>query len=248
MLHRLSAIFALAVALAVSTGVRAEPVTVFAAASLETVLADTKLRISYAGSGALARQIDQGAPADIFISANVAWMDWLERRGRIVPETRFDLLTNRLALVAPAPAKPVALTPDVDLLALLGADGRLAIALTESAPAGIYGKAALTSLGLWGKVQARVVETDNVRSALKLAARGEVSLAIVYKTDALAEPAVSILGLFPEATHPAIVYPVAAVTGRDSDRIRRILEFLREPGPTSAFEKHGFGVLADSNG
>jgi len=226
-------------------------VTVFAAASLKTALdaivgpyqaaTGQGVTVAYAGSSALARQIERGAPADLFISANPAWMDALQAAGRIDPAARVDLLGNRLALVAHGPAAPVAIGPDLDLAEMLGG-GRLAMALVDAVPAGVYGRAALRSLGLWATVAPRVAQTDNVRAALALVAAGAAPLGVVYATDAAAEPRVSLLGVFPPDSHPPIVYPAAPVAGGDG---AAFLAFLRGPQARAVFEAQGFSVLAD---
>lgn len=224
-----------------------EAVTVFAAASLKTALDevaeayDGNLVLSYAGSSALARQVQQGAPADIVFLANTDWMDVLERDGLIAPGTRTELLGNRLVLAGPAGADPVEIGPDLDLAAMLG-DGRLAMALVEAVPAGIYGKAALDSLGLWETVAPRVAQADNVRAALALVSLAQVPLGVVYATDAAADPAVDALGLFPEDSHPPIRYPVAAVENR-ADAAAPFLTFLQTPEAAALFVAQGFAVL-----
>lgn len=260
-------ILALAAAQPIETATaRAEPqtITIFAAASLKNALdeiaaryeAETGVKVtaSLAGSSMLARQIQYGAPADVFISANQAWMDLLERDGVIAAETRRDLLSNRLALIAPAAAvaddaragreDPQALARDVDLLGLLG-DGRIALALVDAVPAGIYAKAALVSLGAWPEIAPRAAQTDNVRAALALVAAGEAPLGIVYASDVVAEGGVRSLGVFPEDWHPPIRYPVAAVSARKTPVILDFLAFLRSPLARAAFERQGFSVLSD---
>lgn len=233
----------------------AEPVTVFAAASLKTALDEVAagltaetgqdVVLSYAGSSTLARQIERGAPADVFISANPEWMDRLEAGGWIVPETRRDLLGNRLVLVAKAGSgNAVDIATGFDLAGRLNG-GRLAMALVDAVPAGIYGKAALTDAGLWETAAPHVVETDNVRAALKLVAIGEAVLGVVYATDARAEQRVAVIGHFPEASHAPIVYPVAAVEGRDGPAVRKFLGHLTGGEARAAFERHGFAVLAE---
>lgn len=228
-------------------------VTVFAAASLKTALDEAAaayqagtgetLTLSYAGSSALARQIQLGAPADVFISANTAWMEALDADGLIAPGTRSDLLANRLALVAHGAGSAVEITPWLDLPAMLGR-GRLSMALVDAVPAGIYGKQALTSLGLWDAVVPRVAQTDNVRAALALVSLGEAPLGITYRTDALADPNVSILGLFPEDSHDPIRYPAAALAGR-AETAGPFLDWLRGAEAREIFESHGFAVLAE---
>lgn len=234
-----------------------EPV-LFAAASLRNALdeiaaayrAETgrAVRVSYAASSALARQIEAGAPADLFLSADRDWMDYLERRGLIRAGTRADLLTNRLVLIAPKDS-PVraAIAPGFPLAALLG-EGRLAMADTSAVPAGKYGRAALQALGVWDAVEGRIGQADNVRAALALVSRGEAPLGIVYRTDAVADPKVTILDIFPEDSHPRIVYP-AALTAHAEGRgggtgAADFLAFLKSPEAEAAFRRHGFAVLA----
>lgn len=231
----------------------AEDITVFAAASMANALAEIEpafeaatghdLVVSLAGSSALARQIQQGAPADIFISASTDWMDRIEADGLIEPGTRFDLLGNSIVLVAFGDAQPVGVGPDLDLAGLLG-DGRLAMALVDSVPAGIYGKAALDSLGLWDSVAAQVAQADNVRAALAFVTTGEAPLGIVYATDAAAADNVTVIGTFPADSHPPIVYPVADLANRDTTGEAAFLAFLRGPEARTAFARQGFSVLA----
>lgn len=236
------------------SGAVAEQITVFAAASMTNAMARIEqdfeartghdLVVSLAGTSVLARQIQQGAPADIFISANADWMDALEQDGLIEPGTRFDLLANALVLVAHGnDAKPVAIGPDMDLAGLVG-DGRMAMALVDAVPAGIYGKASLESLGLWDGVAPAVVQADNVRAALRLVASGEAGLGIVYATDAVAEEDVSVIGSFPADSHPPIVYPAADIAGRDLPAETEFLDYLRGPEAREALEQQGFVVMA----
>nr|WP_323768432.1 molybdate ABC transporter substrate-binding protein [Antarctobacter sp.] len=225
----------------------AEPVTVFAAASLKTALDEVadgyggEVVLSYAGSSALARQVQLGAPADVVFLANTDWMDFLQSGGLIASGTRVDLLGNRLVLAGPMGATHVEIGPDLDLMGLLG-EGRLAMALVEAVPAGIYGKAALESLGLWASVESRVAQADNVRAALALVSLGQVPLGIVYATDAQADPQVDALAFFPEDSHPPIRYPVAAVAGRE-DVAAAFLTYLQGPEARTTFQAHGFAVL-----
>jgi molybdate transport system substrate-binding protein len=232
---------------------QATDVLVFAAASLKTALDDIaqrwqretgkKASVSYAGSSALARQIEQGAPADIFISADLDWMDYLQQRNLVLRETRINLLSNRLVLVAPA-AKAAAITiaPDFPLADLLGG-GRLAMALTEAVPAGRYGKAALEALGVWPSVARQVAQAENVRAALMLVARGEAPLGIVYQTDAAAEPLVRVAGTFPESSHPPIVYPAALTVRARRPHADAWMAALSAPAARAVFEQQGFTVL-----
>ncbi len=232
--------------------VRAQPV-VFAAASLKEALDAAALAwsrqsgvrpsISYAASSALARQIDQGAPADVFVSADEVWPEWLRARGRLRDGRVVPLLTNRLVLVAPAssPAVALRLAPGVPLAAALGADGRLAVGEVAAVPAGRYARAALASLGVWPSVSGRLAETESVRAALTLVARGEAPLGIVYATDARAEPRVRVVDTFPEGSHPPIVYPVAIVADARSPHAQGFVDFLRSPAGMAVFAGHGFG-------
>lgn len=234
---------------ALGSPVLAERVTVFAAASLKTALDevaaayDRELVLSYAGSSALARQVQLGAPADVVFLANTDWMEVLEQEGLIASGTRVDLLGNRLVLAGPAGAAPVEITSELDLPGLLG-HGRLAMALVEAVPAGIYGKAALESLGLWESAAPHVAQTDNVRAALALVSLGQAPLGVVYATDVLADPRVDALGVFPEESHPPIRYPVASVAGRDAVAAD-FLAFLQGTEARAIFEKNGFAVLGD---
>lgn len=250
----LSRIAALACVVAAPVTAVAEEITVFAAASMANALAGIEadfeaatghdLVVSLAGSSALARQIQQGAPADIFISASTDWMDTVEADGLIEAGSRFDLVGNTIVLVAfGAAAEPVEIGPDLDLAGLLG-DGRLAMALVDSVPAGIYGRAALERLGLWDDVEGQVAQADNVRAALALVATGEAPHGIVYATDAAAEDDVTIVGTFPPDTHPTIVYPVADLVSRDVPAEAEFLDYLRGPEARAAFERQGFTVLA----
>ncbi|RDC72542.1 molybdate ABC transporter substrate-binding protein [Rhodovulum sp. 12E13] len=243
---------ALAVAHPVMAG--ADGITVFAAASVTTAMAEVEERfeaatghdviISLAGSSALARQIQQGAPADIFISANPGWMDTLEGDGLVEEGTRFDLLNNAIVLISSdSGAAPVEIGPETDLAGLLG-DGRLAMARVDAVPAGIYGRAALESLGLWDGVAAQVAQARNVRAALAFVATGEAPFGIVYATDAAAEDRVTVVGTFPPDTHPPIVYPAAALARSDNPLTPVFLEFLRGPQARAVFQDEGFG-LAD---
>ncbi len=231
----------------------AEGLLVFAAASLRGPLDRIAAQwtqetgqaavVSYAGSSLLARQIEGGAPADVFVSASVAWMDAAEAAGGLRAGTRRDLLGNRLVLIAPvaAGAAPVVAGPGLDLPALLG-EGRLAMALVDAVPAGVYGREALTALGLWEAVAPRVAQADNVRAALALVARAEAPYGIVYATDALAEPGVSVVAIFPEATHAPIVYP-AAVTADAAEGAEALLDYLGGPAARAIWEGHGFRVI-----
>ena len=227
------------------------PLTIFAAASLKNALDDAAAayaketaqppaRISYAASSALARQIEQGAPADLFISADAAWMDYLANKKLIRSGTRRDLYTNHLALIA-AKDSPLKLDikPGFPLAAALG-PGRLAMAGPE-VPAGKYGEASLSALGVWDTVKDKTARGENVRAALQFVARGEAPLGIVYDTDALSEPMVKIVALFPDASHPPIVYPGAAIT--TNPQADAFLAWLHGPKGAAAVGKYGFAAV-----
>jgi molybdate transport system substrate-binding protein len=228
------------------------PLTVFAAASLKESMdaaaaafrvgTGQDVRVSYAASSALARQIEQGAPADVFISADRDWMDELQNKSLIDAGTRHDLLGNTLVLIAPkdSAAKPLTLRAGRDLTPLLGRDGRIALALTASVPAGKYAKASFISLGMWDALQSRAAEAENVRAALLLVARGETPLGVVYGSDALAEPRVRVLATFPPSSHPEIVYPVARLRASAHPQAAAFVQWLQTPDATAIFRKYGF--------
>ena len=231
---------------------RPDSVTVFAAASLSNVLQElgaeyTKatgntVGFSFAATSMLARQIENGAHADVFFSADQEWMDYLDQRGLVQKASRRNLLGNRLALVAPADsALQLKIEPNFKLLAALKG-GRLATGDPDAVPVGRYARSALTSLGVWGDLADRLVRADNVRTALAFVARGEVPLGIVYLTDAKIEPGVRVVDLFPASSHLPISYPVA-LTYDASAQAAAFIEYLRGPAGTAAFEKYGFIVL-----
>jgi molybdate transport system substrate-binding protein len=239
----------LLVLLLVARFAAADTITVFAAASLKDALDDgaktyqaktgDKVVASYAASSTLAKQIEAGAPADIFISADLDWMDYLQQRRLIKVETRQNFLRNRLVLIAPADSKvSVNIVPGFPLASLLGT-GRLAMANPDSVPAGKYGKASLEALGVWKEVQSKVAAADNVRAALVLVSRGEAPLGIVYRTDAMADRGVRVVGVFPENTHPPIIYP-GAVTASGKPAAEAFLKWLGQPEARAVFEKFGF--------
>ena len=232
----------------------AQDVVVFAAASLKNALDDaahsfekqggTPVKISYAASSQLAKQIESGAPADIFISADLAWMDYLQKRNLIEPASRRKLLGNRLVLVAPAGSgMKVDIKPDFDLVGLLKG-GRLAMADPDTVPAGKYGKAALEKLGIWQSVAPHVAGAENVRAALLYVDRKETPLGIVYATDAAADPKVEIAAVFPEDTHPPIIYPAALTAASKNPAATKFLAFIESQAARPAFEKQGFTVLS----
>jgi molybdate transport system substrate-binding protein len=232
----------------------ADEVVVFAAASLKTALDDiagiwtkqtgARAKISYAGSSKLAKQIQQGAPADLYFSANIDWMDVLDKDKLIDPASRRDLLRNRLVLIAHGKdAEPVELGPGFDLAGKLK-DGRLAMAMVGFVPAGIFGKEALTALGLWSSVAPKVAQADNVRAALALVARGEAPFGIVYATDASASDKVTVIATFPADTHRPIIYPAAVLSDSPHrDAAARFLEFLSSASARTIFERQGFTVM-----
>lgn len=233
--------------------VAAEVVVVFAAASMKNALDDlaaqwqaetgNQVVISYAGSGKLAQQIVAGAPADIFVSAAPNWMDEVQNAGLVVEGTRDDLLGNTLVLIAHGKdAAPVEIGAGFDLSALLG-DGKLAMAMVDSVPAGQYGKAALTALGLWDKVEPAVAQSDNVRAALALVSTGEAPYGIVYATDAAADDNVIVVGTFPADSYPAIVYPAALLTGAADAADKAFYEALSGEAAHAAFSAQGFAIL-----
>ena len=230
-----------------------QTVTVFAAASLREAMdeqarhfeADTgyKVIVSYGGSNALARQIEAGAPAEVFISADLDWVDYVEQRALLVPGSRVNLLRNELVLIAPSSSSAaLQIAPGFGLATALRNE-KLAMANPDSVPAGKYGKSALESLGVWQSVEKQVVRTDNVRAALALVARGEAAFGIVYKTDALAEKNVRIVDVFPATTHAPIVYPAALVAPAKSPVAKAFLDFLRSFGARPIWEKYGFAPL-----
>jgi molybdate transport system substrate-binding protein len=244
---------ALILAHAVSAASAQERMLVFAAASMKNALDEvnaaftrqtgTAVSASYAATSALMKQIEQGAPADVFMSADLDWMRYGIERKLVRAETSVDLLGNRLVLIAPAGAAvpPVTIAPGIDLAALAG-NGRIVTGDVRAVPVGRYAKAALESLGTWSSVQGRLAAVENVRVALALVARGEASLGIVYATDARAEPNVKVVGTFPPESHPAVVYRVA-LTGAAKPRARHYLSFLRGPSARAIFEAHGFSFL-----
>jgi molybdate transport system substrate-binding protein len=234
-------------------GFAADKITVFAAASLKNALDEVNaaykaqsgvdVSASYAASSALAKQIESGAPADVFISADVQWMDYLSGKKLVTDETRKNLLGNMLVLVAGKDAaKPVDIKKAFDLIGLLG-DGKLAMGAVDSVPAGKYGKQALESLGVWSAVESHVAQAENVRAALVLVAKGEAPYGIVYRTDAVAEKNVSIVGTFPDDSHAPIVYPAAIIAASQSAKAGPYLTFLQSAAARTMFETQGFIVL-----
>ncbi len=251
------AAFAAAIVIAGAPGAgvaQEKTITVFAAASMKNALDDVdnsftkqsgiKVVASYAASSALMKQIEQGAPADVFLSADVDWMDYGAKRNLIKNDTRIDLLGNRLVLIAPKDSKidHVTIAPGFDLAGLAG-NGRIATGDVRAVPVGLYAKAALEKLGVWASVEAKMAMAENVRAALVLVARGEAPLGIVYETDAKVDPGVKIVGVFPEDSHPPIIYPVALTKDARPDAAQ-YLNFLRSADAKAIFERYGFRVLA----
>jgi len=253
----------LALALSMAPGAAPSPamaqdrVVVFAAASLKNALDEIAAtwakdsgkpapRISYAASSALARQMEQGAPADLFISADLDWMDYAAGKNLIKADTRFNLLGNRIVLIAPKDSRTTTLAITGSDLAKALAGGRLSMANVEAVPAGKYGKAALEKLGAWTAVKDSIAQAENVRAALLLVARGEAPLGIVYSTDAAAEPGVKIVATFPADSHPPITYPAALTRESKNADAKSFLDFLRSAKARTVFEKQGFTVLVKS--
>jgi molybdate transport system substrate-binding protein len=231
-----------------------KPLVVFAAASLKNALDDaaagwvqlghSKPLISYAASGPLAKQIEAGAPADVFITADLDWMDYAQKKSLIDAKSRYTLLGNKLVLVVPKDsAAAITLAPGAALGALVG-EGRLAFGEPRSVPAGKYGQQALEKLGLWDQVKDKLALADSVRSALFLVGRGEAAAGIVYQTDAAAEPNVKIISTFPEDSHPPILYPAAVVAASTNAAGPEFLAFLRTAIARTAFERQGFVFVA----
>ena len=230
---------------------------VFAAASLKTALDEIAAawakdtgksapRISYAASSALARQIEQGAPADLFISADLDWMDYAAGKNLIRPDSRFNLLGNKIVLIAPRDSRTTTLALTGGDLAKALAGGKLSMGNVDAVPAGKYGKAALEKLGAWTSVKDSIAQAENVRAALVLVARGEAPLGIVYSTDAASEPNVRTVATFPEDSYPPIIYPAALTKDSTNADAKAFLDFLRSAKARAVFEKQGFTVLVKS--
>ena len=246
--------FAFSVWVAIASPIAsADNVTVFAAASLKEAMDEqaqqferdtkNKLIVSNGASNALARQNESGAPADLFISADLEWMDYVSRHGLVAPDARFDLLRNTLVLIAPSSSNTaLKIAPNFGLAAALG-DEKLAMANPDSVPAGMYGKSALEKLGVWAGVEGKVARAENVRAALALVSRREAPLGIVYRTDALADKGVKVVDTFPPETYPPIVYPAALLAASKSAGAKGLLDYLRSAPARAIWEKYGFGVV-----
>lgn len=229
----------------------ADSVTVYAAASLTNAVADlskmfetqskASVKTSYAGSSTLAKQIEAGAPADVFMSADEQWMNYLSSKNKIIPQYRTNLLGNKLVFISPKnTAIQVKMTKDFDINSVL--KGKLCTGDTKSVPIGKYAKQALTSLGWWQKVQPKLVEAEDVRAALNFVAKGECQLGIVYATDAAMSKDVKVVATFPEQTHTPVIYPVGLV--KNTPSAVKFYQFLQTPQATHVFKKYGFTVLS----
>lgn len=241
------------IAFSMAVSAQQSKLVIFAAASLKDALDEVnavyqrdkgqETTTSYAASSALAKQIEAAAPADIFISADLDWMNYLAKKNLIKPETRANLLGNQLVLIAPVNSTvKLAIGPNFPLAQALG-NGRLAIADPSGVPAGKYGSAALEALGVWSTVTDKLAPAENVRATLLLVSRGEAPLGIVYQTDAVADKGVKILGTFPADTHPPIIYPIAAVATSTNPGDAGYIAFLKSPAARAIFEKQAFTVL-----
>lgn len=255
MIRRILLVAAAAAGLVGASAARAQDaVTVFAAASLTDAMralgqewagrGNPAPRFSFAASSALARQMEQGAPADLFMSADEAWMDYAQQRGLIVNDTRVSPIGNSLVLVAPTDAaRPVALTRETDLRALLGPNGRLATGDPAHVPVGRYAQAALTWMGQWDAIAPRLARADNVRAALLLVERGEAPYGIVYGTDAAVSRGVRVVGTFPLASHTPVTYPFALTRrAADNAQARALLAFLTGPEARPTWQRFGFNI------
>jgi molybdate transport system substrate-binding protein len=231
-----------------------EQIMVFAATSLKNALDDTnaaftkatgvKVTASYAASSALAKQIEQGAPADVFLSADLQWMDYAGERKLIKPDTRVNLLGNKLVLIAPADSgiRNVTIGQGFDIAKLAGSR-RIAVADVNAVPAGRYARAALEKLDAWATAEPKLAQAENVRATLAFVARDETPVGIVYETDAKVEPRVKIIGAFPDGSYPPVTYPVAATAATTKQSVQQYLHFLRSPAAKATFEKYGFSFL-----
>ena len=245
--------FSLAVASFSPAQAQDKTLTVFAAASMKNAFDDVAklytdqskvaVKSSYAASSALAKQIESGAPADMFISADTDWMDYVEKKGAVKAGTRVDLLGNRIVLIAPKDSKTtkVDIKPGFDLAGLVG-DAKITTGDVKAVPVGKYAKAALEKLGAWEKAEPKFAMAENVRAALTLVARGEAAYGIVYQTDAAVEPGVKVVGVFPADSHPPITYPVALLKDAKPEA-QGLADFLRTNAAKAVFEKYGFAYL-----
>jgi molybdate transport system substrate-binding protein len=239
----------------IGIGVAAETeLVVFAAASTTNAVTEIgelyaarnlgHITASFASASTLAKQIESGAPADVYLSANTEWMDFLEKKGLIVKESRFNLLGNRIVLIVPAdsPFTHIDIKSGLSLTSVLGKDGRLATGDPDHVPVGMYGKKALENLGAWDQVKDRLAPMKDVRAALVLVERKEAPLGLVYASDAAVSKKARIAGTFPAGSHPPIVYPVAAVSGGKADKAKKFIEFLKTSEAGTIFKKYAFDV------
>lgn len=238
---------------AITHAVDSKVVRIFAAASTTNAVADictlfsdnypVKAVPSFASSSTLAKQIENGAPADIYLSANKKWMDYLEAKKMILPDSRFNLLSNMIVFIVPRESNVGVFTisADLNLRGLLG-DGWLAMGDPDHVPAGMYAESALRKLGLYAAVENRIARAKDVRAALTLVERGESPLGIVYATDAAISRRVKVIGTFPSTSHPPIVYPVAVISGHESETVKNFINFLKTPASAAVCEKYGFSV------
>lgn len=239
---------------ATSPAAEKRPVVVFAAASLKTTLDEiaaafkkdtgNELTINYASSAVLAKQIEQGAPADVFISADLPWMDYLEKGKLLEPLTRRNLLGNKLVLIEPGDQQTkLVIENGFDLAGATG-DGKIAVCTIASCPAGVYAKESLESLGVWASAEPALAQAENVRAALALVSRGEARFGIVYATDAKADPKVRVVGTFPEASHKPIVYPVALLATSTNPVAPKVVSYLSSQAATKILVAQGFTILS----
>jgi molybdate transport system substrate-binding protein len=245
---------AFALATLVRPAVAADSITVYAAASLTDALNELdaayqkktgiEIKASFASSSTLAKQIENGAPAQIFASADIKWMDYLDKKNLIDDSTKKNLLGNKLALIAPADSAvgPQSISRDFDWAKMLGANGKLAVGDPDHVPAGIYAKEALTNLGAWSGVQSHLARADDVRGALAFVERGESPLGVVYVTDARVSKQVKIVGVFPDSSHSPIVYPFAIVKNQGSPAVAVYFRFLTGPDAAAVFHRYGFST------
>lgn len=254
MITRRAALAGMGLTLAMPAAQAETAVTLFAAASLKTALDalvaplrathGIALRCVYAASSALARQIEQGAPADLFWSADHDWMEWCVARNLIRTDTQVDILGNTLVLIAPTTAALTTMPLTKEAIALARGAGRIATGETRSVPAGRYAKEALEHLRLWPDLAAHLAETDNVRAALLLTARGETPLGIVYASDAMAEPRVKIVATFPASSHKPIIYPLAMVRASRNTASTTVIRFMQTETARTLFATQGFSILS----
>ncbi len=230
----------------------APELVVFAAASTTNAINDIgalyakkglgRIKASFASSSTLAKQIEQGAPADVFLSANIEWMDHLEKKNLVEKGTRKDLLRNRIALIVPqgSKARNMELKPGASLLPLLGKDGRLAVGDPAHVPVGMYGKQALENLKMWDAVKGRIAPAKDVRAGLMLVERGEAPLGLVYESDAAASGKVRVIAVFPKGSHPEVIYPMGAIAGKQTAAAKAFITFLTTPEAKGIFKRYGF--------